>query len=441
MERTISMFFYNKLIYLLQKTKFLAHELNQIVDNHPDLQALYHALLFLDENDILWKKCVELIATQIEPKPIADALYWLKTEALLNVHIIDVLATHPDLDLLIIVLEWLNYSKILTQQTFEAAAQHPNRLQLTKALQHLYEANILTEENFLALAGSNPLDIAKALALLNRVALLSSDNREKVSMHPYPETLSIILRILIKANLLNQTNFIRIALHERSDRVSNVLRWLKKELALEQSYIDAVFDPAHQLLLSKKNRATLCVFIEKGKLKTHWERLLKTARDTLPPEIVISPLNTFIREEVLAYLSNLANPRTSLEAKQFSALISHLDTHGLNIIWPLIKQAVADRLLPLFNKLYPNKEDNKFTLLMEIGHCLLRQYPRLGYVSDLQKKFSQSEGHKHTLYQMMRSSATFFSPKDYIIRHRHDNQHNQHLYDTEYAITVVPSKN
>jgi hypothetical protein len=368
---------------------FFTPQLEQILKTHPAPLALYDALLFLDEKAILCKECVELIATQIEPEPVAKALYWLKTVALLKVTMIDALSKHPDLDYLIVVLEWLFYSEILTQKTFKAATKHPNLLGLAKALEHLYKANILTEENCLALTDKEPMNIAKALVLLDSAALLSSDNRDKLRMHPYPETLSKILKILINANLLNQPNFIRIVRHERPDRIANTLGWLKKGRALEQPYLEAVFDPAHQLLLTKKKRATLCVSIAKGKLKSHWESLLKAARDTLPRDMLISSLDQLIREEVLAYLSSLANPRTSVEAKQFSALISHLDTYGLNILWPSIKKTVAERLLQQFKSLFSTKESSKFALLMEIGHCQLRQYTRLGYISVLQQQFSQ----------------------------------------------------
>ena len=55
-------------------------------------------------------------------------------------------------------------------------------------------------------------------------------------------------------------------------------------------------------------------------LMVRWEHFLAEARNALPVKVLISKLDLLIREEILQYLSMLADPKTPVAAKEFSAV-------------------------------------------------------------------------------------------------------------------------
>ena len=139
-------------------------------------------------------------------------------------------------------------------------------------------------------------------------------------------------------------------------------------------------------------------------------------------------LQIVVRDEALKYLSSQVHAMT---LDGFVLFMGQFESEGLDYLWPLIKDKVADRMFEEFHSLYRSRAAKDFSDFIDAG-----EYTDLGDTRELQRTLlTESERHHQRLFQeCVGSSASFFSETHYLVAHRHDNEQMQHEYDKRFAL-------
>ena len=124
----------------------------------------------------------------------------------------------------------------------------------------------------------------------------------------------------------------------------------------------------------------------------------------ITPKIATLKLLPIVKGEVIRYLTERANPRTDAEFVSITALLKRVEEDGVSAIWDEIKDNVSAQMFEEFGSLYINKEDARFTGLVDAG-----EYAPLGQLPSFQKELSESKGYRQYCSATLTSSSAFFA--------------------------------
>jgi hypothetical protein len=124
----------------------------------------------------------------------------------------------------------------------------------------------------------------------------------------------------------------------------------------------------------------------------------------ITPKIATLKLLPIVKEAVMRYLTERANPRTDAEFVSITALLKRVEEDGVSAIWDEIKDNVSAQMFEEFGSLYINKEDARFTGLVDAG-----EYAPLGQLPSFQKELSESKGYRQYCSATLTSSSAFFA--------------------------------
>ncbi len=218
-------------------------------------------------------------------------------------------------------------------------------------------------------------------------------------------------------------------------------------------FIEGLYDAQRGNNLSKENvdnegrDASICAA---GTFNKLMEKLNGIHADVemifITPATAALKLPVIVREEDVKYLASLANPSSLSECLAVVRIMQQEKSEGAEVIWPAIKDKVANRIFDEFGSLYRDAKDVRFLQLINVGIDVdLSEIPET-----FQDSIVKSAGFRDYCSQILKSHGFFASPDReqmaaMLHAKRNDSSENRRFFDMNFGMiqregTAVPFK-